>query len=228
MFGYPFGLLLLIVISILVFFGVLHRVLDRMRLKDSTALLVIAAIIIGSFITIPVTGGNQSLQINIGGAVIPLIIVIYLWIKAGTVKEKTRAILSALATAIGLQISAFFIGNEPGTLVDPLYVFPIVAGVIAYLAGRSRRSAFIAAVLGVVIYDAAHYVWLVTNGVRGTTNIGGGGSFDSIVIASVIAVALAELIGETRERLQGGPESEGRDPKLLNGLKMPGGDDDNA
>jgi uncharacterized membrane protein len=45
----------LIVVSILIYFGVAHRVLDRMRLSDKSALAVIAAIIIGSFIDIPVT-----------------------------------------------------------------------------------------------------------------------------------------------------------------------------
>ena len=32
--------------------------------------------------------------------------------------------------------------------------------------------------------------------------------FDSIVLAGVIAVGLAELVGETRERLGGGPAEE--------------------
>ena len=228
MLGYPIGLLVLVVLAILVFFGVLQRVLDRMYLKDSTALMFIAAIIIGSFIDIPIARGDQELIVNVGGALVPLALVVYLWVKAGTTKEKVRSLLAAVATSIGLVIASYFIGVEPGTIVDPLYVFPIVAGLIAYLAGRSRRSAFIAAILGVILYDISHYVWLVSSGTRGTTDIGGGGSFDNTVISALLAVALAELIGETRERLQGGPASRGRDKELLAGLKTPGeGDRDN-
>ena len=35
-------------------------------------------------------------------------------------------------------------GDPENVVLDPLYVYPIVAGIIAYLLGRSRRSAFIA------------------------------------------------------------------------------------
>ena len=205
-------------LTILVFFGVFQRILDRMRLKDSTALLVIAAILVGSYVNIPIIRGKQELLINFGGSIIPMAIVIFLWVKAGTKKEKIRSILAAIVTALGLTIASFFIGMEPGTIVDPLYVFPIIAGLTGYLAGRSRRSAFIAAVFGITLYDVSHYFWLLNMGIRGTTHLGGGGTFDSTVIAAIIAVGLAELIGETRERLQGGPSSEGRDPSLLKNL----------
>lgn len=226
MLGYPLGLLVLIVLSILVFFGVLQRVLDRMRMKDSTALLVIAAIIIGSFVDIPLVQGKQAFSINVGGAVIPLILVIYLWIQAGTTKEKIRALLATVLTTIALSVASLFVGYEPGTIIDPLYAYPIIAGLIAYAAGRSRRSAFIAAVAGVVLYDLSHYVWLVSTGTRGSTDIGAGGSFDNIIISAILAVALAELIGETRERLQGGPSTIDRDPSLLRNLSSPKEDDD--
>ena len=59
-----FGLIALVVISILIYFGVAQRALDRLRLTDRAALAVIAAIIIGSFIDIPV---SDRLIINVGG-----------------------------------------------------------------------------------------------------------------------------------------------------------------
>ena len=49
------------------------------------------------------------------------------------------------------------------------------------------------------------------------TAIGGAGVFDAMIVAGIIAVALAEIVGETRERLSGGPgvpsqgEKEGDD-----------------
>jgi len=59
----------------------------------------------------------------------------------------------------------------------------------------------------------------LTARIPGTVHIGGAGAFDSIVIAGIIAVILSELIGEGRERLQGGPDSRGRDPNLVKNLK---------
>ncbi|MDF2875733.1 MAG: hypothetical protein K0R22_2416, partial [Sporomusa sp.] len=42
-------------------------------------------------------------------------------------------------------------------------------------------------------------------GIPGTTAIGGAGAFDVTIIAGIVAVMIAELVGETREKLQGGP-----------------------
>jgi hypothetical protein len=111
--------------------------------------------------------------------------------------------------------------GDPGdrTVIDPLYVYPLVGGTIAYLVGRSRRAAFVAATMGVLSLDLIHWFWLISTRTPGTVNIGGAGAFDSIVIAGLVAILLAEVIGETRERLQGGPESEGRDPALISHLK---------
>lgn len=66
--------------------------------------------------------------------------------------------------------------------------------------------------------DVGHWIWLASRGVSGTVNFGGGGIFDTVIVSGLIAVFLAEIIGETRERLQGGPETEGRPKKLLKGL----------
>jgi hypothetical protein len=48
-------------------------------------------------------------------------------------------------------------------------------------------------------------VTIIGMGVPGTTAIGGAGAFDVVVIAGIVAVMVAELVGETREKLQGGP-----------------------
>jgi hypothetical protein len=52
-------------------------------------------------------------------------------------------------------------------------------------------------------------------------HIGGAGAFDSLILAGILAVLLAELVGETRERLQGGPKSEGRPEDLIHHLREP-------
>ena len=51
---------------------------------------------------------------------------------------------------------------------------------------------------------------------------GGGGMYDTVVLAGVLAVCLAELIGESRERMQGGPRDENRDPSVLKNLRAAG------
>jgi len=45
--------------------------------------------------------------------------------------------------------------------------------------------------------------------------VGGAGVFDQVVIAGVLAVGLAEIVGETRERLGGGPDLDRDRPLAL-------------
>ncbi|MGR6836503.1 DUF1614 domain-containing protein [Syntrophomonas erecta] len=216
--NFPFGLIALVIVSILIYFGVAHRVLDRLRLSDRAALGIIALIIVGSFIDIPLGG---RVTINLGG-LIAVGLAIYLLVGAGTAYEKIRAILAAAVTALALFLAGRFLGAEPEEIfIDPLYIYPLVAGVVGYLAGRSRRGAFFAAVMGVLALDVGQYIYLVRTGVRGTVHVGGAGAFDSLILAGILAVLLAELIGETLERIQGGPAVEGRPEELIKNLQEP-------
>ena len=216
--NFPFGLIALLVVSILIYFGVAHRVLDRLRLTDKAALAIIAAIIIGSFIDIPIT---PRITVNLGGA-IAIGLAIYVLAGAGTAYEKIRAIVAAGVTGLVLFLAGRYLGAAPEQIfIDPIYIYPIVAGIVGYLAGRSRRGAFFAAVMGVLAIDVGQYVYLVRTGVRGTVNLGGAGAFDSLILAGILAVLLAEFIGETLERIQGGPETEGRPEELVRNLREP-------
>lgn len=216
--NFPFGLIALVVISILIYFGIAHRVLDRLRLTDRAALFWIAAIIIGSFIDVPF---GTRVTINLGG-IVAVGLAIYILIGAGTTFEKVRAIIAAAVTALALFLAGRLLGAEPEQIfIDPIYIYPLVAGIVGYLAGRSRRGAFFAAVMGVLALDVGQYIYLVSRGVRGTVSVGGAGAFDSLILAGILALLLAEIIGETLERIQGGPRTEGRPEELVKNLREP-------
>ncbi|NLX71064.1 MAG: DUF1614 domain-containing protein [Clostridiales bacterium] len=199
----PLGLTLLVVATILVLFGVGQRMLDRMRLSDKTAVLFMVAIFIGSLIPdIPL---GRDLFINIGGAVVPLILVIYLFVKAGTGMEKARAAIAAILSGLGVYLAGRYMPSEPETIIiDPNYAYGIIAGVIGYLFGRSRRASFIAGVLGVILADLAQAIENILLGIPTRIRLGGAGAVDTVVIAGFLAVILAEVVGELRERIQGG------------------------
>jgi uncharacterized membrane protein len=224
----PIGLIALIVVSLLIYFGLAQRVLDRLRLSDRAALVIIAALVVGSFITIPLSTGRYDVSLNVGGGLIPIILAGYLLSRAGTSKETVRAIIATIITAgviYGTGILFAGADAEPGGrffgAIDALWAYPVIAGLVAYIAGRSRRSAFIAATLGLVLVDIAYLIWLTAGGApAGTVAIGGAGAFDAIVLAGIVAVLLAEIIGEVRERIQGGPSSE-RPEAVMQGLRNP-------
>lgn len=213
----PFGLVVLFVVAALIYFGLAHRVLDRMRLTDSQALLFLGLMVAGSFVDIPLLRGNASLSINVGGALVPAGLAIYLLVKAGTTQERVRGVLAAVATAAAIWIISAVTDFEPprSDFIDPVWLFSIVGGTAGYLAGRSRRSAFIAGTVGVILADLAHTTQVLARGIRSDISLGGAGVFDAVVLAGLIAVGLAEVVGETRERLQGGPDTEGDRPQAL-------------
>lgn len=198
------GMVLLTVTAILVFFGVAQRVLDKLYLSDRAALVLIALMFFGTLLP-SLRFGN--VQISLGGAVIPLGVCIYLLIRAGTAKERIRAVVGALITGgIIYALSALMPDEPEAIIVDPIYLYGLTGGLVAYILGRSRRGAFICGVLGVMLADTAVAVVNWTKGIDQTLLLGGAGVFDAIVISGIFGVLLCELIGEMLERITRGRE----------------------
>lgn len=215
MLSLPIGLIVLSVASILILFGVAHRVLDRMQLSDRAAFGFVIAMIVGTFI--PPIRLSSTLRVNIGGGIIPAILVVYLFVKASSGVERLRAVIAAAVSAVAVYVASAYLPAEPTRMIiDPIILDSIIAGVVGYLAGRSRRSAFIAGVMGIWLNDLV-YGLSVARRIGSTVTLGGAGVYDATVIAGLLAVLLAEIVGETRERLQGGPHSLKNRPE---GLKL--------
>lgn len=197
------GMILLIIVAILILLGVGQRILDRLRLNDKLALLFIALIIGLGFV--PDIRVTPIFSFNLGGAVIPLALCVYLFLKADTAWEKWRCILASLLTGIAVFAIGWFAPDEPETItVDPIILYGLAAGLIAYLFGRSRRCAFIAGVIGMMLSNIANAVYVWSKGVAQELVLGGAGALDGIVVASLTAVLLAELLGEIIERMKRG------------------------
>ncbi|QSZ27941.1 DUF1614 domain-containing protein [Aceticella autotrophica] len=197
------GYILLTIAGLFVLFGFAHRVLDRMKMTDKWALLIIIGMIIGTLIPSIPLGANIS--INIGGAIIPMAVAVYLFIKSESLKEKMNAIFASLIAGAAVYIAGRLLPSEPeAMLIEPNYIYGIISGLIAYLFSRSRRCAFIAGVMGVVLSDITQAVINAATARPGLVSIGGAGAVDTVVISMIVAVLLSEVLGETREKLQGG------------------------
>lgn len=194
------GMVILVIVTVLTLFGVSTRVFDGMHLSDRGALGFLAAMfVLGLMPEIPIT---EHFRINLGGSVVPLILCGYLFYKAGTAKERVRAVIAALLTGAAVYAIGAFMPDEPERIVlDPNYACAIAAAVIAYLFGRSRRSAYIAATVGVLLADLANALVLALQDIAYDLTLGGGGYFDVVVLSGVGAVVLCELFGEAMERI---------------------------
>ena len=186
----------------------LGRELGIAATTDRQALLVVGAIFLGGLIP-DITIGR--VVINIGGAIIPLILCIVLCAKAGTAKERWRAIAASVLSGGAVYALGRFFPAEPGAMpFEVNYLYGVAAGLIAYLFGRSRRSAFIGGVMGVLLADLTQGIVNTARGITAPIRFGGGGAFDVVIISGLLAVLLAEVIGEIRERMQGGSEKKGK------------------
>ncbi len=198
-----FGFILLIVVAILVMFGVGQRALDRLRLTDKQAMLFVALIIVGGIL--PDIQLTPLFAFNIGGALIPLALSVYLIVRADTAWEKWRALIAAVLAGAAVFALGRFLPAEPEqTQIDPNYLYGIAAAVVAYVFGRSRRASFVAGTVGVMLADTAQAVINWSQGIDQALVLGGAGAFDAVIIAGVLAVLLAELVGELIERAMRG------------------------
>ena len=186
---------------ILIMFGAGQRILDKMRMNDRWALVVLSAIIIG--IIVPPISIGANFSFSIGGFVIPVAVCICLMIKAGWSKDLLRAVIGSILTAgLIVVVQVLMPASTPQDIVvDNTYIYGVVAGLVAYILGRSRRNAFICSVLGLTLASVGVFVYNLIMGVVTPLNLGVAGAFDSIIIATLISVGLAELIGETSEMI---------------------------
>lgn len=193
------GMLILTVVAVLIFFGVLQRVLDRMYLTDRMALLLIAAMFAGTLLPNLELG---MVSISIGGAVIPLGVCIYLFCKANEGKERLRSVIGAVLTGAAVYGLSMLLPDEPEEMfLDPNLIYGLAGGVIAWILGRSRRCAFICGVVGVILADVVTAVVNWSQGIDQQLVLGGAGIADTVVISGILAVLLAEVVGEVIERI---------------------------
>lgn len=193
------GMVLLMIVAVLVYCGLLQRVLDRMYLTDRAALLLIGAMLVGTFLP-----GIQlgRISVNIGGAVIPFGVCVWLFLKADEPLERWRAALGSVITAAAVYGLTLLLPAEPEALpLDPTYFCALLGGAVAWLLGRSRRCAFICGVLGVLLADTAVAIVNWARGIDAALALGGGGIADAAVLSGLLSVLLCELIGEVAERI---------------------------
>lgn len=198
----PVGPILVTVLMILIHFGWADGVLNRFGLTSRAALGLLGLALFGAFMEIPLA---RNLTINLGMGILPLGFAIYLLTRADRWYEPVRAVAAAGVTAAAV----FFLGRmfPPGLPTelnlfhfDAQYLFGAVGGLTGFLAGQSRRSAFCAAVLGILLADLLHYSGLFPTPVTVPVmlRMGGGGLQGTAVVAGILAVTLADWLGELR------------------------------
>lgn len=213
------GYIILLVLIFIIMFGGGQRVLDRMRMNDTWALIVMIAIAIG--VAIPTIHIGKHFEFNIGGFLIPFVVCIYLLIRVGWSWDLFRAFVGTIITAGAILGLEYALPATPEKYwLDYMYLYGIVAGIVAYALGRSRRNAFICTIFGITLARVIQYIINVSTGIKNCVlSLGSAGVFDSMVIAVLFAVGLCEVFGESLEKLTG--EKHKKEYKMVGGDFVP-------
>ena len=183
---------------------------ESLGVSSNTAIFLLFATLIGSFFNIPVTElaperaishhhvdffgmryavpvvshwKGTVVAVNVGGAVIPTLMSIYLLI------NRDLWVKGLLATAIVALVIHWMAEPIPGLgIAVPVFMPVVVTAIVAVILSRqdSAPLAYIAGSLGAPV-----------------ASIGGAGTFDGIFLTGILAVLLASLYARPRAALAG-------------------------
>ncbi len=206
-----------IVLFILLVLGALRRAYLSLGVSPTTAMLLLLASLIGSYFNIPIVNlpgervvsdqvidffGIQYtvpvvrhwpgtiIAVNVGGAVIPTLMSLYLlftrdlWLKGAIAIAAVALMLHWLADPVpGLGIAV------------PVFIPALTTAVVALILSRTEAAplAYIAGSLGTLIGADLTNLDKVRGLCAPVASIGGAGTFDGIFLTGILAVLLASL-----------------------------------
>jgi uncharacterized membrane protein len=211
------------ILLILVQIGVLRYAYMRLGVSSGMAFFLLFGSLLGSYVNIPIAKlGSETmvterevtyygmryivpaltnspeviLAVNVGGAVIPTLLSIYLLSKNGLWGRGliATAIIAAICHALAQPIRGVGIGL-------PIFVAPVAAAIVAVLISWRNAAplAYAGGSLGVLIgADLLNLGQLQGLGTP-VLSIGGAGTFDGIFVTGMIAVLLAGFTGGGRQ-----------------------------
>jgi uncharacterized membrane protein len=209
--------LLVVVAVIIIQLRILRYAYMRLGMSSGAALILLVATLIGSYFNIPLTelGPRRNFSgevidffgmqyvvplmarapvtvvaVNVGGAVIPVLMSIYL------LARYQLWVSGALATAGVALVCHLFAYPVPGLgIAVPIFVPAVATAIIAWLLSRDDAAplAYIAGSLGTLIgADLLNLDKIRAMGAP-IASIGGAGTFDGIFLTGILAVLFASL-----------------------------------
>lgn len=207
----------IVALFVLIQLGALHYAYSRIGLSSKSATLVLLASLLGSYINIPVAHfANERvvpqemidffgrryvvpmvvdwpgmiLAVNVGGAIIPILLSIYL------LARNRIWIVATLATTIVAVVVHLFSRIVPGVGISvPILAPPILSAVLAILLSRDFAApvAYVSGSLGTLIGADLLNLGRIQEIGTPVASFGGAGTFDGIFVTGILAVLIASL-----------------------------------
>lgn len=206
---------------ILLEIGIIHHAFLMIGLPPELAFMALFAALVGSYINIPLSRiesgpphsaevvssfgmryrvpmryarGSTILAINVGGAIVPVLVSLYVMFV-----QPTAIVPAIIGVAIVATVVHRFARPVPGMgIATPMFIPPIVAALTALVltgimtgGAHVDAVAFVSGVLGTLIgADLMNLRKLNTLGAP-VASIGGAGTFDGVFLTGIVAVLLA-------------------------------------
>jgi uncharacterized membrane protein len=213
--------LILAIVVGLIFLGVLSFAFSGVGFSPVMVIAILAGTFFGSFINIPLVKLKSqvpvvkeefvsflglryriprveysttvtTLAINVGGALIPAAVSIYLLAQAA----QTTIVYSIIGVVIVAAITRLVARPVKGVgIVTPALIPPLAAAITAILIapGSELIVAYVSGVLGTLIGADLLNLGRIRNLGAPVASIGGAGTFDGVFLSGIIAVLLAAI-----------------------------------
>ena len=215
-----------LILFFLLILGALRRAYLNLGVSSNTAMLLLLASLIGSYFNIPIAElppermtsdqvidffgmqytvpvadwSHPIIAVNVGGAVIPTFMSIYLLAKNELWSQ------GLIATAIVALIIHWLANPVPGVgIAVPVFMPAVITAVVAIVLSRRYAAplAYVAGSLGTLIGADITNLDKVRGLGAPVASIGGAGTFDGIFLTGILAVLLASFFPGSR-RMQPG------------------------
>jgi uncharacterized membrane protein len=214
---------LFVVLLLLLQLGALRYAFMRIGLRSGAALALLVGSLIGSYFNIPIAElpeqqvvSGQDLYyygmryavplvvewpgtviaVNVGGAVIPTVMSLYLLVR------NRLWIQGLIATVFVAAVCHLLAHPIPGLgIAEPVFVPAITTAIVALLLSRRHAAplAYIGGSLGTLIGADLLNLDSVQGLGAPVASIGGAGTFDGIFLIGILAVLIASLTGRADE-----------------------------
>jgi uncharacterized membrane protein len=208
-----------VVLIVVVQLGALRYAYMRIGLSPAAAVLLLLGSLVGSYFNIPIVelppqqvlSGQEVvyfgmryaipvvlqwpgtvIAVNVGGAVIPTVMSLYLLVKY-------RIWGPGLLATAGVSLVCYTLANPvPGLgIAEPVFVPSLTTAIVALLLSRRQAAplAYIGGSLGTLVGADLLNLDKVQGLGAPVASIGGAGTFDGIFLIGILAVLIASLSG---------------------------------
>jgi uncharacterized membrane protein len=207
------------ILTVLIQIGLIRYVYVRLGISPGTAMFLLLASLLGSYINLPIAHlpdetvivahhvdffgmeyilpeevdwPGTIIAINLGGAVIPILLSLYLLMKNSIWLPSlaATAVVSAVCFAIAKPV-------QGAGITIPIFIPPIAACAVSCIVAwrHAPAVAYVSGSLGTLIGADLMNLGAIRGLGTPVASIGGAGTFDGIFVTGIGAVLLASLIG---------------------------------